>query len=262
MWIKNATKLVRKRFLYRLSIFAQYWLNRETPKRPVFIVALPRTGSNLLISYMNSIPGSRFLNEIMHPGMYYGLRWNFIRKRTVLRHIVHSIYSILRPLCGAKIIYPRLRHHRITFTELAGCFPSCKFIITYRRSLLKQYISMVIADATHHWIWTPEFKLPDKIRLDPVKWRRFVAETRASYREMKLDPALGRNAVFVAYEDMKADAQKVFDEQLFPFLGVPRVEVSTAMKKQNTLPPEELVENWAEFAPLVSGGEAELDVVK
>src|SRR5688572_11711882 len=84
-------KLVRKRALHRFTIWRKSTFRRKPLGQPVFIVATRRSGSNLFESFLNSVPGVSFAGEMLNPDMYYGIRKNFIAKRTVLRHIEHSV---------------------------------------------------------------------------------------------------------------------------------------------------------------------------
>ncbi len=51
---KNKFKLLRKRSFHRLKIFFEYKLAR-VQKEPIFIITTRRTGSNLLVDYLNSM---------------------------------------------------------------------------------------------------------------------------------------------------------------------------------------------------------------
>jgi LPS sulfotransferase NodH len=131
-----------------------FWHYRRTVRRvaaPVFIVAAPRSGSGLLLSYLNSIPGVGLCPEILHPRMYYGVRSGFISKRSVFRHIVHSVHYGTEPVRGAKFLSTQLERHRLEIPDLRGLFPAPRFIVLYRESLLEQHVSLKTAERTGVW---------------------------------------------------------------------------------------------------------------
>ena len=53
------------------------------------------------------------------------------------------------------------------------------------------------------------------------------------------------------YEDLVEDAQEVFNDLVFPFLGRPPVRVQSRLVKQNTRPLHDVVENYDELLPFV-----------
>jgi len=94
---KDNTKKIRKRAWYRLKIFLKYFFKR-TAKEPVFVIAKRRSGSNLLLSYLNSVPDLSFWPpEPLNWRMYYGVRKNRVSKKAVLRHLAYTLNSARTP---------------------------------------------------------------------------------------------------------------------------------------------------------------------
>ena len=143
--LKNRTKLVRKRSVHHARIFFTYHLKKEA-KEPVFVLAARRTGSNLLLSYLNSVPGVSFALEILNESTYYGIRSQFVSKNAVLRHVAYSLNACENKVCGTKILKTQLETHRIGMDDLTRCFPNARFIILYRKSLVDQFVSLKIAE--------------------------------------------------------------------------------------------------------------------
>ena len=54
----------------------------------------------------------------------------------------------------------------------------------------------------------------------------------------------------IAYEDLAADAQGVFDAKIFPFLRLRSFPIFTAMVKHNTRPLKKFLENFEELKAL------------
>lgn len=244
--LKSKAKLIRKRFYHRKKIFLKYYFKRSK-KSPVFIICSRRTGSNLLLSYLNSSPLVSFAGEILNWDMYYGLRRKFISKRAVLRHIRHSINDCQKTICGAKLLKLRLEVHHLTIADLQTIFPEAKFIILYRKSLFDQYISLQIAETTKQWTWNSGFKLPKEIVIDPPIMQKFSQGTKNFYNNILNSPGIRERSAIISYEELTADPQRIFDQKIFPFLGIPSFGISTQMKKQNTKNPWEIIKNYKDI---------------
>ncbi len=249
--LRNKIKLLRKRPLYRLKILLHYLFKREE-RDPVFIVTTRRSGSNLLLSFLGSVPEISFLSEILNPGMYYGVRSHWISRRSVLRHMIHSINHCRHRICGAKLLKIRLEAHRLDLETLKKIFPTAKFILLYRKALFEQFVSLKIAEKTDVWLWRDAYPAPQPppVRISSVEFEAWSKSTRAFYHNLTQKAWLRECSVTIDYESLSADPQKVFDEILFPFLGVPSSAVSSSLKKQNTKPLHEVVENFDELKNL------------
>ena len=247
---KDDTKLFRKRAWHRFRIFFKYYF-RRSEKDPVFIIAKRRSGSNLCLSYLNSVPGLNFSPpEPLNPHMYYGVREENISKKTVLNHLAYTLNDNPAKICGFKMLFIRLLKHKLTLDDIRGRFPKTKFLIVYRRSLLEQFVSLKIAEMTDRWQWSRDYTQPETLKIDTGEFRKFCSETRQFYENILQFPWIRTCARVIAYEDLAADPQRVFDTKIFPFLGIPPVSVSTTMLKQNTRPLEALVENFEQIRSL------------
>ncbi len=252
MWFKNRTKLFRKRAVHRFKIFCNYWFKKRTEKEPVFVIALRRTGSNLLLSYLNSIPNASFAGEILNKSMSYGLRQRFISKKTVLKHIAYSIQHRQHRLCGAKFVKIHLETHRIGLLDLKSIFPALRFIILYRKSIFDQFVSLKIAQVTNTWQWTSQFKLPLSLRISPKEFQEYCVNTKMFYTKLLKEEWLKSCSVVLSYEDLAGDVQALFNESVFPFLKFSPTPIQSDMVKQNTKDPREFIENYEEIEPYLS----------
>ena len=246
-WLKKNTKLPRKRFLHRAHIFWKYHRHRSE-KEPAFILTTRRTGSNLLLDYLNSVPGVSFAPEILNESMYYGLPSRGVPKKAALRHIRHSVNASPQRVCGAKFVAVHLRKHMITPEDLLELYPQARFIVLYRRSLLEQWVSLKIAEKTDVWQWTKNFKPPLHIRVEPEEFKEYCRSAKAFYASLLRYRFYGRWTV-LSYEDLVEDPQGVFNDSLFPFLGCARARVHSRMVKQNTRALRAVIENYEEIAP-------------
>ena len=215
------------------------------------MIATRRTGSNLLLGYLNSIPNTSFAQEILNKHMSYGVRDRWVSKAAVLRHIAYSINHCEHRICGAKLLRFQLEAHRITLQDLKTFFPRARFIILYRRSILGQFVSLKTAELTGQWLWTEDYKLPSSIHIETRAFEEYCGIIKAFYGNVFEHDWIRHCSVTLSYEDLAADPQKVFDETLFPFLNLPSSKVSCRLRKQNTKEPREIIANYHEIEPLV-----------
>ncbi len=238
------------RTLYRTKIRSRYYFYRRKTNA-LFVIATPRTGSSLFLTYLNSIPGFDLRGEILHVNAYNGLRRHHLSRQAVIRHIAYSLNTCRYQVSGAKFQLQQLRHHGISLRMLKSHFPTAKFVILYRESLLDQYVSKRIASITQEGSWSPSYRLPSGIHMDKNDFRHYCESIQNLYEEIFRDKDLKNHAIVIRYEDLADDAQRVFDQKVFPFLGIPSVAVSTSMRKLNTRRPVDMVENYEEMLPIL-----------
>ena len=248
--LKNRTKLIRKRAMYRFKIFFRYYLKRQE-KDPVFIITTRRTGSNLLLGYLNSIPRVSFAPEILNKSMSYGIRSKFISKKAVLRHIRHSINASKEKTCGTKFVKLHLESHKITLENLKEYFPNARFIILYRRSLMDQFVSLRIAETTNTWHWTSQFCPPSSLRVQIPELLEFCKKIKIFYRDIFRRAWLKECSIALSYEELVQSPQETFERVVFPFLKLPPVPVASSTKKQNTKQLREIIQNYADIVPWI-----------
>ena len=246
--LKNKIKLLRKRPVHRVRIALNYLFHCRLVE-PIFVIATRRSGSNLLLSYLNSVPEASFASEVLNHSMYYGLRDRFISKAAVMRHIEHSLNDCSGKVCGLKLLRIHLEDHSLTLEELKMRFPGARFILLYRRSLLEQFVSLKTAEMTNLWIWknASEPPAPPSLRLDAGEFDAFSRNIRGFYQELFRKEWLRACSVTLSYEELVGDPQRIFREVLFPFLGLPEMSVKTPLKKQNTRDLHRMVQNFGEF---------------
>lgn len=244
--------LAAARSAYRFGLFVGYcWAQK--PRAPCFIVCTMRTGSNLLLSYLNSVPGMSLAGEILHPHQMAGLRRHGISKASVIRHIRYSLNRCRHERCGAKLRLDQLRSHDLDVRQLREYFPSSKAIVLYRRSLADQYLSLQIARVTNQWIRKGGKSATErrgKINVDRDDFLKYCGEVKDLYAWALGVGGLGSYAVMLSYEDLVANPQDIFDRLLFPFLGVTPSAVTTDLEKQNIEYPAEVVENYEQVKDL------------
>lgn len=238
------------RSVHRFSIFAEYVLDRRE-RHPVFVLSQPRTGSSLLMSYLRSIPDADFASEVLNPHKLFGLRVKLTSKRAVIRHLAHSMNHCRGRLCGGKIHLQHLAQRGMSLADVDRAFPTARYLVLYRRSLLEQFVSLKLSEATRSWKWRADYHPPPCLRLDPEELHAFCEENQRWYREVLDTPRIVSRALVIAYEDLAEDPQRLFDRKVFPFLSIASAPVFTRVHKQNVRPHEEIVENLEEIRRLV-----------
>jgi len=253
--LKNRIKLLRKRPAHRLKIFFDYLFKRREIE-PVFVIATRRSGSNLLLGYLNSIPDASFASEILNASMFYGIRNRLISKSAVLRHIVYSLNHCESKICGAKLLNVQLDTHRLSPEDLKKHFPCARFIILHRKTLLRQFVSLKIAETTGVWQWTDgDYPPPPAVRISIPEFQHYQRNINSFYKGLSGKKWLKDCSIKVSYEDLADDAQKVFDELIFPFLRLPQSKVSSPARKQSPDELRKIVENYREIEPFLFDGQ-------
>ena len=179
--------------------------------------------------------------------MSYGLRARAIAKRSVMRHILHSVYSAKAATGGAKFLDVQMKAHKLTSQDLLQLFPDARFIIIYRESILEQFVSLKIAEKTNAWQWSDKFRLPESVFVDVEELISFASGIKSFYESLLGTERVRRNCVLLSYEELVADAQGLFEERIFPFLNMRPVQVSSSMRKQNVKKLSEIIHNYREI---------------
>jgi LPS sulfotransferase NodH len=213
------------------------------------ILAEMRTGSNLLQSYLNEVPGVTCHGELFNP--------SFIDKPNTFEFLgvdfaersedPFRLLSVVRAaggMTGFRLFSdhdPRIRDH-----VLAD--PACaKIVLT--RNPLEMYVSHKVAAATDQWkLHNVARRRAAKVRFDATEFAEYVDRLQRQQRliQTRLQTS-GQTAFYIHYEDL-TDLAVV--NGLLAWLGVPGLrELPRHLKKQNPEPVEALLENPEALAP-------------
>lgn len=250
-----------RQFWNRQGLRWRYHVLGHRSETQLFIVAEGRTGSNLIVDYLSSVPGLACTEEVLNETSRIGFRRHWRTKGMSLRHIAYSVALPAR-VAVAKLPPTHLHWHGLTCGDVRERFPAARFVILYRKNLAKQYVSWC------RLFLTGEERVRDDrearelvIHVDGGHFREFCQRVREKYEQLMRDPALRGCSTVLSYEELAADPQGVFNERIFPLLDVRPVPVSTKMKKQSSQSLEEAVANYADVAELFNSPEAMLDLV-
>jgi LPS sulfotransferase NodH len=228
---------------------------------PVFIICEARTGSTLLGDYLNSHPMVACEFEILNQGMIPHLR--IVSLERDLHFYLDTLFRAIQGKikCG-KLHFPHFNDFGITVDHLLEWFPRARFIILYRGSLLEQFVSLKLAEATGRWIATrPEEETDREVAIDVAELLAFALATKNQYEQLANHPPLRGRHLTISYEELASDASRTFETKIWPFLGILPFPLKTVLRKQNRRSVRESVSNFHEVESLLSSGvlEQQLD---
>jgi len=243
-----------RRFHHRLKLWQRWWLRPHRPYMPLFVLATYRSGSNLLLDYLNGFPDVQCYAEVLNHRLPIGLARADLCGQRALRHLRYSLQSLRTPIRGCKLMLDQLSMRRLTAADLRQAFPGAKFIILYRESLAEQLLSVRAARATQQWI-VHQGSAPrqSRLTLDPRELQEHCKSVRYLYRDLLTHEWLQGCSVLLSYEELVADPAWIFAQRICPLLDVPSRDVQTTLEKQNRLPLAERVANYNQVAALLTG---------
>jgi len=209
------------------------------------ILSSPRSGTTLLLDYLNCSRQVRCYGEILGRDHFqYGDPYRMTPER--IRLHVES-YFVKRPgtWVGAKILTFHLDELPITLADLLEVLSAPKIILLYRQDLLEQYTSFHLAMATGVWHPRKPVELA-LIRLDPDDFLAFAERERRMWQENCARLNLAQTCA-VSYEDLHADPRSQL-ARVFNYLNVEPAELRSRLVKTNPRPLFQKVANYEEFA--------------
>ena len=220
--------------------------SRRAPDDPVFVITpMPRSGSTLLVSYLNSLPGVTIAGEPLNHQTSIGIRRRFVTSKQAIRHLAGTIGHLDGIVRGAKLVGGQLETRGITINDLSARFPRSRLIVIFRESILSQFVSLVVARATREWAGQDEFD--GRITISLSDFNNFLEDHRRRHQQ-----ALSAEALIISYEQLVAEPQAVFAERICPFIGIAYSPVSTPLDKRIRRPISEVITNWDEISHLTN----------
>ena len=238
-------ELGKLRNLLRLQ--RHWWLRPHLPYQPLFVLATHRSGSNLLIDYLNRLGGIACHTEVLCTSLRYAPLGRRYSQRRALRHLQLTLQSLAAPVRGCKLMLDQLDKAQLTIADVEREFPTAKFVVLYRQSLAEQFLSLKTAHATKQWVLLPgDAPRAAKVHVDRSELRFYCDRTKAAYRRLLETPGLAERTVLLSYEELTADPQHWLAERICPLVGTTAGAAQTYLRKQNTQPLGERVENYRE----------------
>jgi LPS sulfotransferase NodH len=246
---------------FRAKHTALSWGRAGSRLSPVFVAATMRSGSNLLVDLLDAHPDVQMLGEGLNPRTRYGppnLRGDSSR---ALAHLEWLFRRCPRVHPGAKLLADQLVLHRLTLADVVQEFPDARWIVLYRRSLTHQLVSLKRAQRSGDFVAPSNGDAVESatVALSEEELRQFYRETRESYAAMLRDLEPCRPLV-LEYESLARDPQQIFDERIWPFLGLPRASVGSRLRRQSSGRLETSVQDFERLRSVVESPEAQLDL--
>lgn len=253
----------------RFSLFFRYtfgkdYLPQETTK--FVIVALSRTGSNLLAGMLDSHPEVLCHHEMFNPtGIHRSLRYKgsdltfgTVEERN--RDPWAFAAKVFAYSGGAKAVGFKMGSRQNDgFLVSTLLNRNIRKIILRRRQWLEQFVSQRVAEKTNVWSNMPAFastetsaRQPVRIRVDTKDLLRFIRKREMFYHGVEFLTSMTRQPVIhVAYEDL-GDGSIMRD--ILEFLEVnPNIDLEKKTRKQATASLADRVENYAELQKSLQG---------
>jgi LPS sulfotransferase NodH len=249
---RNIAAVELQRLRHKLKLLRRYWLALHRPHTPLFVLATYRSGSNLLLDYLRSLPEVQCYSEVLSPRLPIGLRRIDQNPKLALQHLRYSLQSLQAPVRGCKLMLDQLTACRLAAGDLIEAFPTARYIVLYRESLAEQLLSARAARETGQWVVHRGHDSQQvRIAIDPLELQWFCEETRRLYDSLLADGLLRSGGLLLSYEELVADPAAVFAERICPLLGISPREPRTTMLKQNPRPLPERIVNYAELESLL-----------
>lgn len=251
MGLRSVLSEAIRRELFRAKIAGAYYFGKRVPQKHCFILCAPRTGSTLLTSYLNCHPAVFFETELLSQTHPKGLRSRWTSKSAAFNHLRHVLNYLDHPICGAKLMFPHFQMRGISLSELQNEFPKAQWLVLYRRNILDQYLSHKIAWNTALWTQRRGTNRPSleniRVRLNAKHALEYRDWVLSSYQETLDTEGICKRSIWISYEDLVADSQKLLNGVIFPFLGVNPCQTRTSLTKQNIWNYPELISNYEEI---------------
>jgi LPS sulfotransferase NodH len=208
---------------------------------PFIVLTRSRTGSNMLISMLDSHPNIRAEGELfrdLNPKLSgFALDLVFSRQPRHVRASGFKIFYGHARKGGATSVWDKLeRMDRLSVIHLK------------RKNILRTVVSDRIARDQGVWLAKSSKDLPKRckrIKLPIAEAERAFSLTKL--RELEGDRRFGAHRrLELYYEDLVSDAQATF-QKVTEFLNVPYVEPTIQLRKQNPEPLKDLLVNYDEL---------------
>lgn len=236
--------------------------NKRDHYSKFLIVCNGRTGSNMLISYLNSHPSIVCYREVFHhhaPNMgleYESLldkeemkKLSLIDPLAFLRRYVFKGYPAKVKAVGFKLIYWQAMgsEYYEKLPRLLAAIEGLKVIHLVRSNKLDLVVSKKVALKTNKWLALnrKETHAGMKVSISPSEMEESL-DLNTALEEHFGQLFSGCPGIKVSYEDIVEDPQKEIGK-ILSFLGLPGTNLKTGTHKQLPEKPSAIVENYREL---------------
>lgn len=221
------------------------------------IVCLPRTGSNLLRSLINSHSNTIAFGEIFRfeENIGWDLRyypqlkwlnqkknerpWDFLNDEIFSRHLLHV------KAVGFKLFYHHARNEKQIkiWDFIRNSDEDIKIIHLRRENYLRRFISYKRAKDSGRWVKLKKDEIDNySTELAFDECIKFFEYTDAEEKNTEKFFS-GKNILTITYENLVSDTKKEM-ERVFGYLGIPSEKVKSETYKQIKRPLPESITNY------------------
>ncbi|WP_422050601.1 sulfotransferase [Shimia sp.] len=230
------------------------------PVKKYAILSAGRSGSNLLVSLIKSIPKTRQHGEIIGE---YQLQSAAVRRRITGAGAQSYLERRLsrmsnEDIVGVKLLYRHLESdygEKFGISDTSGVLPylraaeDIRLIHLRRKDKLAVLISTRLAYESGEWVGG---SYGDRTLELPVDWVRDRFEWLESWETRIAEAFPPSRLLQMTYEDLVAQKEAEM-QRLCAFLDVPPAPFHSKMSKQNKRPKSEVVKNFAELKDAFAG---------
>jgi LPS sulfotransferase NodH len=213
--------------------------------QPFVITSLPRSGSFMLTTTLDSHPGIRCAGETLSR-FQEAENQPYKNAAEVLMSRVYSPGSGIKA-AGFKLLFQDAREGRFTDAREFLVQLPVKVIHLRRRNLLKRYVSFLHAEKTDVWILCDENERPGthRFKVDIDELIMSIKDTLRSYDKMDRE-FFSCHSLTVWYEDLVNEYTREMN-RIFSFLKVNSAETKPETIRQETRELSEIISNYDEI---------------
>jgi LPS sulfotransferase NodH len=250
-WTAARVWLELQKLRNEIRLQRHWWLRPHTPYQPLFVLATHRSGSNLLIDYLNRTGDIACHSEVLCNSLPYAPLGRYSPARAIA-HLRRSLQTLPTPVRGCKLMLDQLADCRLGVPELIAAFPTARFVVLYRQSLAEQYLSLKTARVTNQWVLRPgQAARATRVPVERHDLRAYCERIKAAYRQLLESQDLRERAVLLSYEELTAEPAYWLRDQICPLVDAPCAQAATDLLKQNTRPLADRVENYRQVEALL-----------
>lgn len=225
------------------------------------ILCRSRTGSNLLVSLLQSHPQIRAFGEVFtsdncihwgYPGYLSNEILQLREQKPIqfLNDVVYREVLSLVSVVGFKLFYNHAqdKHQKVVWKYLQQ-MPDLKVIHLKRQNILKAHVSHKIAERNDQWILldNQQEREFEPLKLDYAECLEAFEKTRAYEHDCEQFFAQSNHPILTLnYEKLHRKPEKTH-RKLLHFLGVKQRSLTSYTNKQNSLPLKNKVANYEDL---------------
>lgn len=215
--------------------------------RNLIVLSAGRSGSSLLVNYLNSNRQIHCHGEVLNSGHeIYGTTEGKTRKE-LIRHVASFFQKRDATYVGAKFLTHQFDELEITVSDVLEVLRRPKVIALYRRSLLETYVSLLIAQETDTWYSTDVIN-NISVTLDLARFHEFAEVQRQRWQNSMREVSRLCSFVCVSYEDLISN-RRASSDRIFAFLDIPSTTVHSESLRQNPGTLKSKISNYDSLPP-------------